>query len=99
MEQQQQRKCPLHGYEFWRSIGSPRTVVAPMVDHSELPYRLLCRDYSADLVFTQMLHSKLFLTDKQYRKLNFETCEQDRPLIAQVNPLFMLLYEAAGADD
>lgn len=36
-------KPKLTGYDFFRSIGSPRHVLAPMVDASELPWRILSR--------------------------------------------------------
>jgi hypothetical protein len=72
------------GYVFWAKLGCPKTVAAPMVDHSELAFRMQCRRYNTHLVFTQMLHSKVFLTDKHYQTMNFTTCEGDRPLIAQV---------------
>ncbi|KLT41612.1 Dus-domain-containing protein [Cutaneotrichosporon oleaginosum] len=33
----------LGGYDFYRSIGSPKNVLAPMVEQSELPWRLLSK--------------------------------------------------------
>jgi Dihydrouridine synthase (Dus) len=72
-----------HRYAFFQSIGSPKLVVAPMVDHSELPYRMLTRKYGADLVFTQMFSSNCWVQSMDYKHLNFSTCPDDRPLIIQ----------------
>lgn len=56
---------PLHekpsGYELYRKIGSPRHIVAPMVDHSELAWRILSRRYGSDLVYTPMINAKVYV--------------------------------------
>lgn len=41
------KKQKLGGYDFYRSIGSPRYVVAPMVDQSELVSCLFTRVFKA----------------------------------------------------
>ena len=62
-------------------------VVAPMVDQSDLPFRLQCRRYGANLCYTPMIHSKLFVTSEAYRAKFWtalgEMPKEDRPLIAQ----------------
>eukprot|EP00339_Tiarina_fusa_P009711 CAMPEP_0117085802 /NCGR_PEP_ID=MMETSP0472-20121206/60279_1 /TAXON_ID=693140 ORGANISM="Tiarina fusus, Strain LIS" /NCGR_SAMPLE_ID=MMETSP0472 /ASSEMBLY_ACC=CAM_ASM_000603 /LENGTH=445 /DNA_ID=CAMNT_0004815129 /DNA_START=257 /DNA_END=1594 /DNA_ORIENTATION=- len=58
-------------------------VVAPMVDQSDLPFRLLCRKYGSNLCFTPMIHSRLLLETEAYRK-KFFTTDFDRPIIAQL---------------
>jgi len=73
----------LRGFEFFRSIGSPRYVCAPMVDQSELAFRMLTRRYGCELAYTPMLHSANFANDAKYRKQHFTTCEGDRPLFTQ----------------
>jgi len=81
------------GYSFYRSVlGSPRYVVAPMVDASELGWRILSRYYGAELCYTPMIHAGLFADDRQtkYRaeQLDLAAGEEglpglDRPLIVQ----------------
>ncbi|GJP50575.1 hypothetical protein CLOM_g9726 [Closterium sp. NIES-68] len=76
---------PPHAEAAWahfRRLGSPRLLVAPMVDQSELPFRRLCAKYGAQGAYTPMFHSRLFVEDHKYRR-EFTTCAEDRPLFVQ----------------
>lgn len=55
-------------YEFYKSIGSPKYFAAPMVDQSELAFRLLTRQNGCDACFTQMILAKSYLIAKDYRR-------------------------------
>ncbi|CAI0430293.1 unnamed protein product [Linum tenue] len=84
-------------WAHWIELGRPKFVVAPMVDNSELPFRMLCRKYGADAAYTPMLHSRIFTENEKYRTQEFTTCKEDRPLFVQfcANDPDTLL-EAAG---
>lgn len=74
----------MDSWYYWDNIlGSPKFVLAPMVDHSELPWRMLSREYGCHLAYTPMFHAANFATSKKYRNKQFTTCKEDRPLIVQ----------------
>ncbi|KAF7550427.1 hypothetical protein G7046_g8016 [Stylonectria norvegica] len=68
----------LHGRAFYESIGSPKFILAPMVDQSEFAWRMLSRSFlspseqSSLLAYTPMLHARLFSEDEKYRKAHFQ---------------------------
>ncbi|KAJ8764245.1 hypothetical protein K2173_005985 [Erythroxylum novogranatense] len=70
-------------WAHWTKLGRPKLIVAPMVDNSELPFRMLCRKYCADAAYTPMLHSRIFTENDKYRSQEFTTCKEDRPLFVQ----------------
>ena len=62
--------------------------VAPMVDQSDLPFRLLARRYGCNLAYTPMIHAKLFTTSPNYRDAFWRSdysghIKGDYPLVAQ----------------
>jgi tRNA-dihydrouridine synthase 1 len=62
-------------WTHWNNLGRPKLIVAPMVDNSELPFRMLCRKYGAQAAYTPMLHSRIFSETEKYRKEEFTTCK------------------------
>ncbi|KAI0128815.1 hypothetical protein BJ170DRAFT_701549 [Xylariales sp. AK1849] len=68
----------LHGRAFYESIGSPKFVVAPMVDQSEFAWRMLTRSFMTPaenaklLAYTPMFHARLFEETFKYRDSHFQ---------------------------
>ncbi|KAF1783621.1 tRNA-dihydrouridine synthase, conserved site [Phytophthora cactorum] len=83
-EEQQSSMVKLRGYDFYRAIGSPKRIVAPMVSGpvgAGLPHAV--PQVGADCCYTPMLHSRLFAESAEYREKMFERHMQDRPLVVQ----------------
>ncbi|PBP25243.1 tRNA-dihydrouridine synthase C [Diplocarpon rosae] len=71
-------KKKLHGRAFYESIGSPKFVLAPMVDQSEFAWRMLSRSFIASdkqrdlLAYTPMLHARMFAETPKFRDAHFQ---------------------------
>ncbi|KAF8323992.1 Dus-domain-containing protein [Clavulina sp. PMI_390] len=99
----------LEGYDFYREImHSPKHIVAPMVDQSELPWRILSRRYGAQVVYSPMINAKMFVggnTKYQDENFNLKIGEEggptDRPLVVQfcANDPDVLLAAAKQVQD
>ncbi|KAG8666189.1 tRNA dihydrouridine synthase [Fusarium poae] len=78
-----ERPAKLEGRAFYESIGSPKFIVAPMVDQSEFAWRMLTRSFISPteqkslLAYTPMLHARLFSQDDKYRKAHFQAVKAD----------------------
>ncbi|CCC05936.1 unnamed protein product [Sordaria macrospora k-hell] len=72
------KKTKLHGRAFYESIGSPKYIVAPMVDQSEFVWRMLTRSFLPTeeqhklLCYTPMFHARLFTEAPKYRDSHYQ---------------------------
>ncbi|KKY35968.1 putative trna-dihydrouridine synthase 1 [Diaporthe ampelina] len=81
------RPAKLHGRAFYESIGSPRYIVAPMVDQSEFAWRMLSRSFLPEserpsiLAYSPMLHARLFTDGQKYRDSHFQPTRSSKSQI------------------
>nr|POF03439.1 trna-dihydrouridine(16/17) synthase [nad(p)(+)] [Quercus suber] len=72
------KRQKLHGRAFYESLGSPKLILAPMVDQSEYAWRLLSRSFFPPdqrrglLAYSPMLHARMFADGWKYRDSHFE---------------------------
>ena len=58
--------------------------LAPMAGISDMPFRILCKEHGAGLVYTEMVSSKgMFYDDTKTKKL-MEISEEERPVAVQI---------------
>ena len=58
--------------------------LAPMAGITVLPFRLICPENGAGLVYSEMVSSKALLYGDEKTKLLLNTCEKERPLAVQI---------------
>ncbi|KAH8880722.1 FMN-linked oxidoreductase [Thozetella sp. PMI_491] len=72
----------LRGRAFYESIGSPKFIIAPMVDQSEFAWRMLSRSFMPEdqrrsiLAYSPMMHARHFSESQKYRDKNFQPTKE-----------------------
>ncbi|KAL9130561.1 MAG: hypothetical protein Q9217_001274 [Psora testacea] len=72
------RRPKLTGRPFYESLGSPKLVLAPMVDQSEFAWRKLTRSFMKPnmpeslLAYSPMLHARMFTETQKFRDRHFQ---------------------------
>ncbi|KAJ5901615.1 tRNA-dihydrouridine(16/17) synthase, partial [Penicillium taxi] len=85
----------LSGRQFYESIGSPKYIVAPMVDRSEFAWRMLTRSFMpADdpkplLAYSPMYHARLFGEVARMRSQHFQPTRTTSGNPEESNELFL----------
>ena len=65
-------------------LGKYPVLLAPMEDVTDLGFRLMCKEFGADLVYTEFVSSDALIrqVNKSMQKLNI--CDEERPVAIQI---------------
>ena len=61
-----------------------RVFLAPMVDVTDLPYRLICRKQGAEIAYTEMINIGAILHENEKTLRMLKTCHEDKPIGIQI---------------
>lgn len=59
-------------------------IVGPMAGVTDLPFRLLCKEQGADLIYTEMVSAKGILYNNKNTEILLEVKEEERPVALQL---------------
>ena len=74
----------MHGFSIGNVNISGNLILGPMAGVTDLPFRLLCKEQGADLVYTEMISAKgIYYNNKNTYKL-WEIDDAEHPVALQL---------------
>ncbi|MDR0542779.1 MAG: tRNA dihydrouridine synthase DusB [Dysgonamonadaceae bacterium] len=58
--------------------------LAPMEDVTDISFRLLCKEFGADMVYTEFISSDALIRSVNKTKAKLEVAEEERPVVMQI---------------
>lgn len=74
----------LHELKIGNVALQNNIILAPMAGITDLPFRILCEEYGAGAVCTEMVSSKALMYEDKKTKLLLNTKGEKRPIIVQI---------------
>jgi tRNA-dihydrouridine synthase B len=68
----------------WKNQPKPMICLAPMANITTMPFRSICREFGADIVFTPMLSSNAMIHNPEKTLKIAEFLPQEQPVIVQI---------------
>lgn len=59
-------------------------LLAPMEDVTDISFRLLCKQFGADMVYTEFVSSDALIRHVNKTKAKLEVCDEERPVVIQI---------------
>jgi nifR3 family TIM-barrel protein len=65
-------------------LGKQPVLLAPMEDVTDLPFRLLCKQFGADMVYTEFISSDALIREVNKTMQKLTIAEEERPVAIQI---------------
>lgn len=65
-------------------LGDKPVLLAPMEDVTDLPFRLLCKEFGADMVYTEFVSSDALIREVNKTMQKLKIAEEERPVAIQI---------------
>lgn len=65
-------------------LGNQPVLLAPMEDVTDLPFRLLCKQFGADVVYTEFISSDALIREVNKTMQKLTIAEEERPVAIQI---------------
>lgn len=65
-------------------LGEKPVMLAPMEDVTDLPFRLLCKKFGADMVYTEFVSSDALIREVNKTMQKLKIAEEERPVAIQI---------------
>ena len=66
-------------------LGNQPVLLAPMEDVTDLPFRLLCKQFGADMVYTEFISSDALIREVNKTMQKLTIAEEERPVAIQIS--------------
>jgi len=70
--------------DFWQKLSRPILALAPMAGYTDSAFRLICKKFGADVVYTEMISADALYYDSKKTLKMLEFDKKEKPVVCQL---------------